>query len=447
MELEMSEGFFTQIVANSTLSVDTYFFISGFLVSYLFYKEKSRKQADTVTFKSSVCDFCLMVSRRFLRLTPAYMAVLAITTVNMSWYSRTSIFHMTERADLVCPKYWWRNLLYINNLFSREEMVASITSSKASECEGTASSSASISSSLVRASQTTVITSRLSEQGFGTSMAPTGVNDVVPKPLDKRIGGTGKSGCMSWSWYLSNDMQFFIIASFLLIMSSRYMSASVGILATLLVSSTLATGIISFSHGYVPTLDQQLSMLHILYDPPWTRIGPYIVGMVTGYLVVKLNGCLPLNKCTVALAWIVGSAFNLAPLFGLYDRDISPFTAAIYVALSRTAWGIGLSWLIVACCTNNAGFINRILSFPGWVPMSRLTYCAYLLNPMLMGSVNLGRETAMHIDLLPLTTLCLGHLAMCYVCAYIVSLAFETPTVLLIKHFVEKRSGSVKLSR
>nr|CAD7269340.1 unnamed protein product [Timema shepardi] len=64
-----------------------------------------------------------MVSRRFLRLTPAYMAVLAITTVNMSWYSRTSIFHMTERADLVCPKYWWRNLLYINNLFSREEMV------------------------------------------------------------------------------------------------------------------------------------------------------------------------------------------------------------------------------------------------------------------------------------------------------------------------------------
>nr|CAD7419965.1 unnamed protein product [Timema poppensis] len=105
-----------------------------------------------------------MVSRRFLRLTPAYMAVLAITTVNMSWYSRTSIFHMTERADLVCPKYWWRNLLYINNLFSREEMpcisvsyeervvspfpqVASITSSKASECEGTASSSASISSS------------------------------------------------------------------------------------------------------------------------------------------------------------------------------------------------------------------------------------------------------------------------------------------------------------
>nr|CAD7445006.1 unnamed protein product [Timema bartmani] len=30
-------------------------------------------------------------------------------------------------------------------------------------------------------------------QGFGTSMAPSRVDDVIPKPLDKRIGGTGKS--------------------------------------------------------------------------------------------------------------------------------------------------------------------------------------------------------------------------------------------------------------
>nr|CAD7439536.1 unnamed protein product [Timema bartmani] len=45
----------------------------------------------------------------------------------------------------------------------------------------------------MRASQTTVDTSRLSEQGFGTSMAPSRVDDVIPKPLDKRIGGTVKS--------------------------------------------------------------------------------------------------------------------------------------------------------------------------------------------------------------------------------------------------------------
>nr|CAD7452632.1 unnamed protein product [Timema tahoe] len=37
-----------------------------------------------------------------------------------------------------------------------------------------------------------VYTSPLFEQGFGMSVAPISVNDVVPKPLDKRIDGTEK---------------------------------------------------------------------------------------------------------------------------------------------------------------------------------------------------------------------------------------------------------------
>nr|CAD7462034.1 unnamed protein product [Timema tahoe] len=45
----------------------------------------------------------------------------------------------------------------------------------------------------LRASQTTIDTSRLYKQGFGTSMTPFRVDDVIPMPLDKRIGGTGKS--------------------------------------------------------------------------------------------------------------------------------------------------------------------------------------------------------------------------------------------------------------
>lgn len=36
-------------------------------------------------------------------------------------------------------------------------------------------------------------------------------------------------------------------------------------------------------------------MLNVLYDPPWTRIGPYIVGMITAYILIKLNNKLPLK--------------------------------------------------------------------------------------------------------------------------------------------------------
>ena len=43
-------------------------------------------------------------------------------------------------------------------------------------------------------------------------------------------------------------------------------------------------------------MDQQYHMLDLLYDPPWTRIGPYIVGIVTAYILVRLNNTLILRK-------------------------------------------------------------------------------------------------------------------------------------------------------
>lgn len=38
-------------------------------------------------------------------------------------FEETSQFHMSERPQDTCYKYLWRNILYINNLFRRSEMV------------------------------------------------------------------------------------------------------------------------------------------------------------------------------------------------------------------------------------------------------------------------------------------------------------------------------------
>jgi len=59
------------------------------------------------------------------------------------------------------------------------------------------------------------------------------------------------------------------------------------------------------------------------------------------------------------------------------------FELSLYTSLSRSSWAIGISWLIFACLTENAIIINRILSSNIFVPLSRLTYCAYLLHPLL----------------------------------------------------------------
>lgn len=50
------------------------------------------------------------------------------------------------------------------------------------------------------------------------------------------------------------------------------------------------------------------------------------------------------------------------------------------------------------------GIVNQLLSFRGWIPLSRLTYCAYLLNPFIIQSIHLNKESADHVDLLPLVS-------------------------------------------
>lgn len=66
--------------------------------------------------------------------------------------------------------------------------------------------------------------------------------------------------------------------------------------------------------------------------------------------------------------------------------------AAAYSSLSHSVWAVGLSWIVVACSTGYGGYVNSILSAPILYPVSRITYCAYLVHPLVI------RLTAMNLD-------------------------------------------------
>uniref|UniRef100_A0A1I8A2W5 Acyl_transf_3 domain-containing protein n=1 Tax=Steinernema glaseri TaxID=37863 RepID=A0A1I8A2W5_9BILA len=53
---------------------------------------------------------------------------------------------------------------------------------------------------------------------------------------------------------------------------------------------------------------------------------------------------------------------------------------AAYSALSKPAWGAALSWIIYACFYGHGGPINSFMSWEIWVPLGRLSYCAYLIH-------------------------------------------------------------------
>ncbi|XP_011883575.1 PREDICTED: uncharacterized protein LOC105570745 [Vollenhovia emeryi] len=94
-----------------------------------------------------------------------------------------------------------------------------------------------------------------------------------------------------------------------------------------------------------------------MYTPPWMRINPYIIGMVTGYILIKLNNNAVSRRKVIILCWFLASLCIVYVLFVIviYKRHVSILVSAIYVALHRIFWAIGITGIVIACSTKHGG--------------------------------------------------------------------------------------------
>jgi hypothetical protein len=50
-------------------------------------------------------------------------------------------------------------------------------------------------------------------------------------------------------------------------------------------------------------VDEPLALFDKIYDKPWTRLGPYLVGMIVGWILYKTDCKIRMGKvCAVRLA-------------------------------------------------------------------------------------------------------------------------------------------------
>ena len=90
------------------------------------------------------------------------------------------------------------------------------------------------------------------------------------------------------------------------------------------------------------------------------------------------------------MAWAWSSAFatGLAVVYGLNIHQgmgvISTQVAAFYGGFHRAAWALALGWVIIACTRGYGGYINRFLSWGGFIPLSKISYIIYLMHFFVM---------------------------------------------------------------
>ncbi|WAR31993.1 NRF6-like protein [Mya arenaria] len=180
-----------------------------------------------------------------------------------------------------------------------------------------------------------------------------------------------------------------------------------------------------------------LSKIHHLTANFTLEVGPYAVGIFTGYVLYRTDCKVKIPKVWNLFGWAIATAVALAILYGLWTTETTPKLgenmSALYNATSRTAWGACIAWVIFSCATGHGGPVNALLSWKAIIPLSRLTYCCYLVHPVVMFTYYYSRRTLMHWYDLDLSYLFLGNLCFSYAVAFIVSLAFESPMMGLEK--------------
>ncbi|XP_069121441.1 nose resistant to fluoxetine protein 6-like [Argopecten irradians] len=251
--------------------------------------------------------------------------------------------------------------------------------------------------------------------------------------------------CIGWSWYLANDMQFFIITPLILIPLYRKPVAGYIIIGILMMEQFLFRGLISVYYGFkmnIPDPQHQLDWFNEMYQRPYSRISPYLIGIVTGHVLWKTDRKVQMSKLTILIGWTVSLTCVTSVVYGTLEENKGHLNSlqvdGVYNALSKTAWSLGLAWIVFACNTGYGGIITQFLSSPLWGPFGRLTYCAYLIHPIMMYAFILNQRYPIYFTDVNMIYMFLGHWLMSYGLAFFVSLAFEAPMIGLEKAIFQR---------
>jgi len=315
--------FYFQPVDNSFLSVDSFFVMSGLLLSYLTIREMDRRKGKF--------PFSLFYVHRILRLSPAYYFVVFFVFKILPYMGSGPLWHVKDVSR--CEKYWWTNILYINNFY------------------------------------------------------PTNFGDQ----------------CYGVTWYLATDMQFFIISPIFLLLLYHFWTIGLAAIAGTMLTSIAVIGTLAglknpnanLIQGFLDDSEDgaSLSMFAFsnIYEKPYCRINAYLVGMVLGFVLykkwrVKSNFWIRVN--VYGAIWAVAAVCCAIIAFGQYQTwNGHPFNKAeniMFFMFSRTIFSTGIALMIYACHNGFGGAINTFLSWKFWIPLSRLTFMAYLSHPMVL---------------------------------------------------------------
>ncbi|KAJ8948696.1 hypothetical protein NQ314_008360 [Rhamnusium bicolor] len=190
--------------------------------------------------------------------------------------------------------------------------------------------------------------------------------------------------CLTQTWYLSADMQMFLLSPLILIPISLNLRRSSGFKVSIVELFIL--------NLFCIAMPMALKLVFQDYGNEYdthSRLINYFMGMMLG-LFMRVKQDKPFLygidrkyvSITNLITWIIILLGMLATVICYQEVEMNHgYTSlSVFYSLMRPAWCIGLSWIVYSCYHGYGGFVNWLLCLPVFQIGGRLTYCMYLVH-------------------------------------------------------------------
>jgi len=211
--------------------------------------------------------------------------------------------------------------------------------------------------------------------------------------------------CMSWGWFIQNDFIYCIIGIILMAVYSKSKKLFWSIFTILFLAFIAIEGwlIWIFDLGVnIIENESNINYYKSFYYKFYTRISPFLIGMMFGILYANYKNSLESSKFSSLgnmfytiqnSRFLTGSSYILGLVF-IFTYIFAPFwnfehewnftKRFVYNFLGNKVFTVGLFSFLLPLILGNLYFLGGWLQSGAFYPISKLSISAYLLHPLLI---------------------------------------------------------------
>jgi len=238
---------------------------------------------------------------------------------------------------------------------------------------------------------------------------------------------------MGWTWFLANDMQFYLITPIFALLFRKNRVLAYSLVGVLIVASTAANWMLAVHYNLSPMNPNDDVFNSVLYNKPYTRIPAYLQGVIIAYMLQDEDRDLSSNRIVRYLGYAVAFGVTFCPVylttsFWAANGHWPQMKNLFYITFSRTSFVLGIMIVMYSLYKKHGYLLRKITSAWMWVFLARLTYTAYLLHPIIIFVQYFSSTRVFHMGVFDITQHYISNIVIAYTLGLVFHLAVEKPT-------------------